>query len=88
VAQAASSRVAASMPGVLLEMDFIAFLDLFAARRAAPGKRVQTPGHDASREGRKATAGASRGRKEPARQICRSVSGSARAQRSAERGGR
>jgi hypothetical protein len=44
VAQAVSSRVAASTPGVLREMGFIEFLDLFAVRRAAPtsGADAQT----------------------------------------------
>jgi len=88
VVQAASSRVAASTPGALREMVFIEILDLFAVRRAAPDKGVLTPGHEVAREGRKGTVGASRARKEPLRQICRPVSGSTRAQRSAERGGR
>ena len=88
VVQAASSRVAASTPGALREMGFIEILDLFAVRRATSDEEVLTPGHEVTREGRNGTVDASRARKEPPRQICRPVSGSTRAQRSAERGGR
>ena len=86
--QAASSKVVAGMPGALRDKVFIEILDLFALQRAAPDKGMQTPKHEVTRESRKGTEGASRVTKERPRQMCRPVSVSTRAQRSAERGGR